>query len=134
VTTELDDHARKLLDGANLAVLATINTDGSPQTSAIWVGRDGDDVLISSTAGLRKIRNLEADPRASLIVIDATNPLRYAELRGTATITDDVDRTVAQALATKYEGPDAAAEYADLPPHIRRVAVRITPHHVVTRG
>jgi PPOX class probable F420-dependent enzyme len=134
VTTELDDHARTLLDGANLAVLATINTDGSPQTSAVWVGRDGNDVLISSTAGLRKIRNLEADPRTSLIVIDATNPLRYAELRGTATITEDVDRTVAQSLATKYEGPEAAAEYANLPPEVQRVVVRISPHHVVTRS
>jgi PPOX class probable F420-dependent enzyme len=134
VTTELDDNARKLLDGANLAVLATVNTDGSPQTSAVWVGRDGDDVLISSTAGLKKIRNLAADPRASLIVIDATNPLRYAELRGIAAISEDVARAVAQALATKYEGPEAAAEYAALPPEVRRVVVRITPHHVVTRG
>jgi PPOX class probable F420-dependent enzyme len=134
MTTELPDQARALLDGANLAVLATVNPDGSPQTSAIWVGRDGADVLISSTAGLRKIRNLEADPRASLIVIDATDPLRYAEIRGTATITDDTDRAVAQALAIKYEGPDAAAEYAELPAHVQRVVVRITPHHVVTRS
>ncbi|GAB3818056.1 TIGR03618 family F420-dependent PPOX class oxidoreductase [Kribbella italica] len=134
MTTDLDDHTRKLLDGPNLAVLATLNPDGSPQTSAIWVSRDGNDVLISSTAGLRKIRNLEADPRTSLIVIDATNPLRYAELRGTATITEDTDRTLAQALAIKYEGPEAAAEYAALPPEVRRVVVRITPHHVVTRS
>ncbi|ONI68108.1 PPOX class F420-dependent enzyme [Kribbella sp. ALI-6-A] len=134
MTTELPDQARALLDGANLAVLATVNADGSPQTSAIWVGRDGTDVLISSTAGLRKIRNLEADPRTSLIVIDATDPLRYAEIRGTATITPDSDRAVAQALAIKYEGPDAAAEYAELPPHVKRVVVRITPHHVVTRN
>ncbi|GAA1542284.1 PPOX class F420-dependent oxidoreductase [Kribbella lupini] len=134
MTNELDDHARKLLDGANLAVLATVNADGSPQTSAVWVGRDGDDVLISSTAGLRKIRNLEAEPRTSLIVIDATDPLRYAEIRGTASITEDVDRVVAQALATKYAGAEAAAEYAELPPEVRRVVVRITPHHVVTRG
>jgi PPOX class probable F420-dependent enzyme len=134
MTTELPDQARALLDGANLAVLATVNPDGSPQTSAIWVGRDGSDVLISSTAGLRKIRNLEADPRASLIVIDATDPLRYAEIRGTATITPDTDRAVAQALAIKYEGPDAAAEYAELPAHVQRVVVRISPHHVVTRS
>jgi PPOX class probable F420-dependent enzyme len=134
MTTELPDQARALLDGANLAVLATVNPDGSPQTSAIWVGRDGTDVLISSTAGLRKIRNLEADPRASLIVIDATDPLRYAEIRGTATITPDTDRAVAQALAIKYEGPDAATEYAELPAHVQRVVVRISPHHVVTRS
>ena len=134
MSTQLSEQARRLLDGSNLAVLATVNPDGSPQTSAVWVGRDGGDVLISSTAGLRKIRNLKADPRVSLIVIDAGDPLRYAEIRGTATITNDVDRAVAQALATKYEGPEAAVEYAELPPEVRRVVVRISPHHVVTRG
>ncbi len=134
MSTQLSDQARRLLDGTNVAVLATINPDGSPQTSPIWVGRDGDDILISSTAGLRKVRNLEGDPRASLTVVDATDPLRYAEIRGTASITEDVDRVVAQALAIKYEGPEAAAEYAELPPEVRRVVVRITPHHVVTRG
>jgi PPOX class probable F420-dependent enzyme len=134
MSTQLSDQARRLLDGTNVAVLATVNPDGSPQTSPLWVGRDGDDILISSTAGLRKVRNLEGDPRASLTVVDAADPLRYAEIRGTASITEDVDRAVAQALAIKYEGPEAAAEYAELPPEVRRVVVRITPHHVVTRG
>jgi PPOX class probable F420-dependent enzyme len=134
MSTQLPDQARRLLDGTNVAVLATVNPDGSPQTSPIWVGRDGDDILISSTAGLRKVRNLEGDPRASLTVVDAADPLRYAEIRGTATVTEDVDRTVAQTLATKYEGPEAAVEYAELPPEVRRVVVRITPHHVVTRS
>lgn len=134
MTKELPEQARALLDGTNVAVLSTVNPDGSPQASPIWVGRDGDEVLISSTAGLRKIRNLEADPRVSLIVVDRTDPLRYAEIRGTAVVTEDVDRVVAQALATKYEGAEAAVEYAELPPEVRRVVVRITPHHVVTRG
>jgi PPOX class probable F420-dependent enzyme len=134
MSTQLSDQARRLLDGTNVAVLATVNPDGSPQTSPIWVGREGDDILISSTAGLRKVRNLEGDPRASLTVVDAADSLRYAEIRGTASIAEDVDRAVAQALAIKYEGPEAAAEYAELPPEVRRVVVRITPHHVVTRG
>ncbi|MEV6284207.1 PPOX class F420-dependent oxidoreductase [Kribbella sp. NPDC051770] len=134
MTKELPAQARELLDGTNVAVLATVTPDGSPQTSPIWVGRDGDDILISSTAGLRKVRNLESDPRASLVVVDSTDPLRYAEIRGTAIVTEDADRVVAQALATKYAGPEAAAEYADLPPEVQRVVVRITPDRVITRG
>ena len=60
----LNDEIRRLLDGRHFAVLATINPDGGPQTSAMWVGRDGDDVLFSTVAGRRKHRNLERDPRA----------------------------------------------------------------------
>ncbi|HYS32979.1 MAG TPA: pyridoxamine 5'-phosphate oxidase family protein, partial [Streptosporangiaceae bacterium] len=41
----------RLLDGRNYAVLATVNQDGSPQTSAMWVGREGDDLLLSTVAG-----------------------------------------------------------------------------------
>src|SRR3954467_15166164 len=95
----LNDAVRKIIDGPNLAVLATINPDGSPQTSVVWVGRDGDDVLISSAAGRRKDKNLRRDPRASLSVIDKDDPLQYAEIRGTATVTEDVDRRFAAALA-----------------------------------
>ena len=79
----LDDEIRRLLDGRHFAVLATINPDGAPQTSAMWVGRDGDDVLFSTVAGRRKHRNLERDPRASVTVLDADDPYNYVELRGT---------------------------------------------------
>jgi PPOX class probable F420-dependent enzyme len=59
----LNDEIRRLLDGRHFAVLATINPDGGPQTSTMWVARDGDDVLFSTVAGRRKHRNLERDPR-----------------------------------------------------------------------
>jgi PPOX class probable F420-dependent enzyme len=129
--TMLNDAVRKLLDDPNLAVLATINPDGSPQTSVVWVGRDGDDVLISTAAGRRKDTNLRRDPRASLSVIDKDDPLHYAEIRGTATVTEDVDRRLAVALAEDYEGPGAGQEYLDLPPEVVRVVVRITPRRVL---
>jgi PPOX class probable F420-dependent enzyme len=129
--TVLNDAVQKILDGANPAVLATINPDGSPQTSVVWVGRDGDDVLISTAAGRRKDKNLRRDPRASLSVIDKDDPLQYVEIRGTATVTEDVGRRLAVALAEQYEGPGAGQEYLDLPPEIVRVVVRITPQRVL---
>lgn len=128
--TVLNDAVRKLVDGANLAVLATINADGSPQTSVVWVGRDGDDVLISTAAGRRKDVNLRRDPRASVSVIDKNDPERYVEIRGTATVTEDDGRRLAVALAEQYEGPGAGQEYLDLPAEVVRVVVRITPRHV----
>ncbi|MGA5192308.1 PPOX class F420-dependent oxidoreductase [Streptomyces exfoliatus] len=127
----LPDAVRALLDDINPAVLATIQPDGSPQTSVVWVGRDGDDVLISSQEGRRKIKNIRADARVSLTVHDRDDPDVYAEIRGTATVTEDAGRALAVALAESYEGEGAGQEYLDLPPEKVRVAVRITPTKIV---
>ncbi|MFG3280408.1 PPOX class F420-dependent oxidoreductase [Streptomyces sp. NPDC048111] len=127
----LNDAARRLLDDVNPAVLATLNPDGSPQTSVVWVGRDGDDLLLSSAAGRRKITNMERDPRVSLTVYDRVDPQRYLEVRGTAVVAEDQGRKVAVALAEKYEGPAAGDEYLQLPPEVVRVVVRITPQRLV---
>ena len=78
----LNEEIRRLLDGRHFAVLATINPDGGPQTSAMWVGRDRDEVLFSTVAGRRKHRNPKRDPRASVTVIDSQDPYNYVELRG----------------------------------------------------
>ncbi|MFE3070123.1 PPOX class F420-dependent oxidoreductase [Streptomyces sp. NPDC059247] len=128
---ELNDSVRALLDDVNVAALATVQPDGSPQTSVVWVGRDGDDVLISSTEGLRKVKNIRADARVSLIVHDRRDALVYAEIRGTATVTEDAGRALAVRLAEKYEGEGAGREYLELPPERVRVVVRITPSKVV---
>jgi PPOX class probable F420-dependent enzyme len=127
----LNDAVRQLLDDPNPAVLATINPDGSPQTSVVWVGRDEDDLLISTAAGRRKERNLRRDPRASLTVYDQRDPQRYVEVRGRATVTEDSGRALAVWLAEAYEGPGAGQEYLELPPEILRVVVRIVPERVL---
>ncbi|MEU4394263.1 PPOX class F420-dependent oxidoreductase [Kribbella sp. NPDC023855] len=122
----LGDAARKLIDGANPGILATINPDGSPQTSVVWVGTDGDDVVISTQAGRRKDVNLRRDPRASLLVISKDNPDQYVEIRGTAVVTEDTGRAVAFQLAERYE-EGAGQEYLDLPADVVRTVIRITP-------
>ena len=103
----LNDEIRGLLDGPNFAVLATLNPDGGPQTSAMWLGRDGDDVLFSTVAGRRKHKNLLRDPRASVVVLDAEDPYNYVELRGRVTSMDeDVGRAFDTGLSWKYDGKD----------------------------
>jgi PPOX class probable F420-dependent enzyme len=87
-------------------VLATINPDGGPQTSAMWVGREGDQVLFSTVAGRRKHRNLERDARASVSVLDHEDPENYVELRGRVTIEEDVGRAFDTGLSWKYNGRD----------------------------
>ena len=118
----LNDEIRRLLDGPNYAVLATLNPDGGPQTSAMWVGRDGDDVLFSTVAGRRKHRNLERDPRASVSVIDHDDPENYVELRGRVTIEEDVGRAFDIGLSWKYDGRDPDPD----PPGAVRVVLRMT--------
>ena len=103
----LNDEIRRLLDGPNFAVLATLNPDGGPQTSAMWLGRDGDDVLFSTVAGRRKHKNLLRDPRASVVVIDAEDPYNYVELRGRViSMDEDIGRAFDTGLSWKYDGKD----------------------------
>ncbi|HEX3785093.1 MAG TPA: PPOX class F420-dependent oxidoreductase [Pseudonocardiaceae bacterium] len=98
-----------LLDGRNYAVLATLNGDGSPQTSAMWVGRDGTDLVFSTVEGRLKHRNIARDPRVSVTVHDALDPENYVELRGRASIEPDTELRVGHLLARKYDGREHAA-------------------------
>jgi PPOX class probable F420-dependent enzyme len=126
----LNEAVRRILDGPNPAVLATINPDGSPQTSVVWVGRDGDDLLISSAAGRRKDKNLLRDPRISLCVYDMHDTEQYVEVRGVAAVAADPGRQLAVRLAEKYEGPGAGEAFLQLPPEVIRITIRITPRRV----
>ena len=130
VTVALNETVRRLLDEPLPAVLATINADGSPQSSVVWVGRDGDDLVISSAQGRRKDRNIRRDPRVSLSVYDPQDPELYAEIRGRATVTEDAGRALAVRLAEEYEGPGAGETFLALPPEIVRIVIRIVPEHV----
>jgi len=130
VAASLNDAVRKLLDEPNYAVLGTVNPDGSPQTSLVWVDRDGDDVVISTAAGRRKERNIRRDPRVSLSVWDRGDPERYAEIRGLATMHPDPGRELAVQLGEKYEGAGGGQQFLDLPAEVVRVVIRITLQHV----
>ena len=116
------DATLKLLDGKNYAVLATLNADGSPQTSAMWVGRDGDDLLFSTVEGRVKHRNMLRDPRVSVTVLDAADPENYVELRGSVTMTPDIGRKIDTRLSWKYDGKDPDPDR----PGAVRVVVRMT--------
>jgi PPOX class probable F420-dependent enzyme len=124
--TKLPPHARDLLDGKNFASIATLLPDGSPQSSIVWIKRDGDDVLFSTIRGRRKTANMEADPRISVLVTDAADGYRYAEIRGRAEITEDPAAELIQELAIKYTGESFGER-----PGERRVIVRVRPEHVV---
>ena len=127
--TSLPVRAQELIDGPNFATVSTIQPDGAPQASVVWIKRDGDDVLYSTVKHRRKYRNLLADPRTSLVIFEAANPYEYLEIRGTATITDDPDGALIEELAQKYTGEP----FQDAPGN-QRVIVRVSPSHVVIGG
>lgn len=126
----LSESTVRLLDGRNYAVLATVNPDGSPQTSVMWVGRDGTDLLFSTVAGRVKHRNMVRNPRVSLTVIDSADPESYVELSGRVTITPDVGRQLDTRLSWKYDGKDPGEDR----PGAVRVAVRMTVEKVTGHG
>jgi PPOX class probable F420-dependent enzyme len=117
----LSEPTLRLLNGKNYAVLATVNPDGSPQTSVLWVGRDGGDLLFSTVEGRVKYRNMLRDPRVSVTVIDSANPENYVELRGKVSMTLDAGRSVDTQLSWKYDGRDPGEDR----PGAVRVVVRM---------
>jgi PPOX class probable F420-dependent enzyme len=117
---------RDLLDGRNFATVATLNQDGGPQTSVVWIARDGDTVLFSTAAGRQKARNLAQDPRVSVTVYDVANPYRSVDIRGTAELTEDPQKSLPRMLSHKYLGEDPPAEPADM----LRLIVRVTPRKI----
>ncbi|MFD6888040.1 PPOX class F420-dependent oxidoreductase [Streptomyces sp. NPDC059957] len=128
----LSDDLKKLIDDTPVfATVATIQPDGSPQLSITWLTRDGDDLLVSTTVGRRKEKNLRADPRITVMINPHNAPYSYAEVRGSASMTTEGGYELIDALSRKYTGKD----YADFNPASKddaeRVVVRVTPRKVV---
>ncbi|MFF3014832.1 PPOX class F420-dependent oxidoreductase [Streptomyces sp. NPDC057939] len=121
-----DEKTRELLDGRNFATVATLNKDGGPQTSVVWIAREGDVVLFSTTAGRQKARNLARDPRISLTILNSENPYQSVDIRGTAELIEDGEKVLPRRLSQKYLGEDPPPESDD----VLRLVVRVIPHKV----
>lgn len=123
----LDEPVRRILDGKNFATVATVKQDGSPQASVVWVGREEDSIVFSTTAGRQKARNLTADPRISVSIFDLANPYESVEIRGTAELSVDEDKRLPYELSYKYLGTDPPkAEPGEV-----RLIVRVIPDRVI---
>jgi PPOX class probable F420-dependent enzyme len=122
------DEQRSLLEGKNFAHLATLMPDGSPHVSPVWVGLDGDDVIVNTAEGRIKTRNVRRDPRVALSVVDQQDPYSNVTVRGVVVemthegADEGIDR-----FAEKYLGLD---RYPWRNPDERRVVLRIRPQHI----
>jgi PPOX class probable F420-dependent enzyme len=125
----IPDSARALLTSGRLAHLVTVNRDGSPQVSIVWVALDGDEIVLAHLGAGQKIRNIERDPRVALSVegteIEPSGLQRYLVVYGTARITEGGGPQLLQELAHVYLGPDVKFPPFDDPPPGRVVHITV---------
>lgn len=118
--------AYQLFDGRNFGHLATVMPDGSPQTTVVWVERDGDAVLMNIRKDRVKYHNMLRDPRVALSVHAQDNPSMYVLIRGHAELVEEGAESHVHKLSRKYVG----REYSDINTDPQRVIVRIVPESV----
>jgi PPOX class probable F420-dependent enzyme len=127
--TSLPDSARAVLESAALAHLVTLNPDGSPQVSIVWVGLDGDEVVAGHLPEHRKVRNIRSDSRVALSIEAGTRNAmgldEYLVIYGTARVTEGGAADLLQELARIYLGPAVRFPPMDNPPpgYITRIRV-----------
>jgi PPOX class probable F420-dependent enzyme len=124
---------RALIESAPLGHVVTINPDGSPQVSVVWIALDGDDVLSAHMGMYRKLRNLQRDPRIAISIQAPQRPgefmTQYAVLYGSATIEEGGAPELLRRLGRLYVSPEfefpvnpGAGEGYVLRTHVERVA------------
>lgn len=124
----LRPEAAAVLDGPNFAHLATLDPDGFPQASAMWVMRDGDRIVFNTLQGRRKWRNLQTDDRVAISISPAADPYVNYSIQGRVVEMRTSDgKQVIDALARKYTGAD---EYRWLRPGDVRVTILVEPTRV----
>ncbi|WP_445394836.1 PPOX class F420-dependent oxidoreductase [Streptomyces sp. LE64] len=133
MSAQLSDDLKSLLDTPVFVSVATVQPDGSPQVSPVWVKRDGDDLLVSTTVGRRKEKNLRRDPRVTVLLQPFDAPYTYAEIRGSAQLTTEGGPELIDELSLKYTGKSYAEFNPAAAEDAQRVVVRITPRKVVGR-
>ena len=130
--TLLTDDIRAAVTAGHLAHLATIDADGAPQVSVVWVGIEDDELVVGHLPSGRKLRNIEADPRVTVsIEADGSNPIGLKEhliIRGTARVTPGGAPDLLQRLAEVYLGPGVRFPPMDDPPPGN--IIRITPTRI----
>ncbi|OFW62848.1 MAG: hypothetical protein A2135_08415 [Actinobacteria bacterium RBG_16_67_15] len=122
----LPDDLKTVLDSRAFAHLTTLDPDGAPQSSAMWIMRSGDRILFNTAEGRRKWRNLQRDPRVSISISEQDDPYNNWSIQGRVTemrTSDGVE--VIDALARKYI--DGVDKYPWLTPGMVRVTIVVEP-------
>jgi PPOX class probable F420-dependent enzyme len=123
-TTMSTTTVQALIDGPNIAHLATLLPDGSPHSVPVWVGREGDRIAFLTDPRSRKARNLERDPRVAISITDNERPFVMASVRGRVTERVEGDRawTIIDRISQVYMG-------GPYPLRTDRVVYLVEPEH-----
>jgi PPOX class probable F420-dependent enzyme len=117
---QLPESARAIVESGRLAHLVTLNRDGSPQVSCVWVGLDGDELVSGHLRDQQKLRNVRGNSRVALSIegseIQPPGLLQYLVVHGTARVTEGGAPELLQELAYRYLGPDVRFPPMDDPP------------------
>jgi PPOX class probable F420-dependent enzyme len=124
----LSQAAKELLEQPFLAHFVTLNPDGSPQVTPVWVDHDGDQILINTAEGRKKPRNLQRDKRVAVEVVDPNDAYKVLSVTGRviAMEHEGADAHIDK-LAKKYLGKDS---YPFRRPEEQRVILRIEPERI----
>ena len=115
----LNDTVRQALTAGHLAHLVTLNSDGSPHISIVWVGLDGDEIVCAHLGSWKKVKNIQRDDRVSLSMETGgkTGLLEnYLVISGRARITEGDAPALLHRLAQVYLGPGSDFPPSSSPP------------------
>ena len=121
----LSENDVKMLTDTNIAFIATVNKDGSPQVTPVWIHMEGDLIIVNTEVGRVKQLNVERDPRVSISLVDRNDPYKFLGLDGTVIeqTTVDADSGI-DALSKKYLNKD---KYPFRKPDEKRITLKIRP-------
>lgn len=101
----LPDHVRSLLDAPNYVHLSTLRRDGTPRNWVVWVGLEGDHILVCTGMGSWKAKDMLHNPAVALSVVSLDNPYEMAAVQGRVVeVRDDRDSMFMDAISHKYTG------------------------------
>jgi PPOX class probable F420-dependent enzyme len=121
----LSERARRLLSDRNFAVFASLSPDGWPHVTPVWVDISEDGmVLVNTSKGRVKERNVRRDSRVAICVMNSSNPYEYVSIKGEVSSLIEGRQAAAHidALSRKYTGEPWRAR-----PHETRVMIKVRP-------
>lgn len=132
---EISPGARAVIESGRLAHFVTVNADGSPHVTIVWVGLDGGDIVIGKLMVDRKVRNIRRDPRVSLSIEaegDTYGMQHHLVVEGEARITEGGAPELLHELAQRYVGP--GTEFPPMPNPPAGFIIHVTPTRIRGMG
>jgi PPOX class probable F420-dependent enzyme len=125
---ELTERDLEILTGTNYATLVTVNSDGSPQSTVVWVDAAEGQVLVNTAQGRVKDRNVRADPRVALTIMPGGDAYDWISITGTVVDIETGERAERHIdeLSHRYDGHG----YTYTPGQVREI-LTIRPDHVI---